>query len=173
MYKLASFFFLFLFLINNNLYANDKIVFININYIFTNSNAGKKLYQQIDQKNKQIQIEINKIKTELESEKKQILSQKNVLSVEEYNKKITNLENKITEMNTKIQKKQDDLNLFKNKVEKNFSKQLNMIIEEYSVQNSIDIIFKKENLLMAKKNLDITENIFNLFNEKIDIIKLD
>ena len=173
MYKLASFFFLFLFLINNNLYANDKIVFININYIFTNSNAGKKLYEQIDQKNKQIQIEINKIKTELESEKKQILSQKNVLSVEEYNKKITNLENKITEMNTKIQKKQDELNLFKNKVEKNFSKQLNMIIEEYSVQNSIDIIFKKENLLMAKKNLDITENIFNLFNEKIDIIKLD
>ena len=173
MYKLASFFFLFLFLINNNLYANDKIVFININYIFTNSNAGKKLYEQIDQKNKQIQIEINKIKTELESEKKQILSQKNVLSVEEYNKKITNLENKITEMNTKIQKKQDELNLFKNKVEKNFSKQLNIIIEEYSVQNSIDIIFKKENLLMAKKNLDITENIFNLFNEKIDIIELD
>ena len=173
MYKLASFFFLILFLINNNLYANDKIVFININYIFTNSNAGKKLYEQIDQKNKQIQIEINKINTELESEKKQILSQKNVLSVEEYNKKITNLENKIIEMNTKIQKKQDELNLFKNKVEKNFSKQLNMIIEEYSVQNSIDIIFKKENLLMAKKNLDITENIFNLFNEKVDIIKLD
>ena len=172
MYKLASFF-LFLFLINNNLYANDKIVFININYIFTNSNAGKKLYQQIDQKNKQIQIEINKIKTELESEKKQILSQKNVLSVEEYNKKITNLENKIIAMNTKVQKKKDELNLFKNKVEKNFSKQLNIIIEEYSVQNSIDIIFKKENLLMAKKNLDITENIFNLFNEKIDIIKLD
>jgi len=173
MYKLVIFFFLILFLINNNLYANDKIVFININYIFTNSNAGKKLYEQIDQKNKQIQIEINKTKTELESEKKQILSQKNVLSVEEYNKKITNLENKIIEMNTKIQKKQDELNLFKNKVEKNFSKQLNMIIEEYSVQNSIDIIFKKENLLMAKKNLDITENIFNLFNEKIDIIKLD
>jgi len=131
------------------------------------------LYEQIDQKNKQIQIEINKIKTELESEQKQIFSQKNVLSVEEYNKKITNLENKIIEMNTKIKKKQDELNLFKNKVEKNFSKQLNMIIEEYSVQNSIDIIFKKENLLMAKKNLDITENIFNLFNEKIDIIKLD
>ncbi len=131
------------------------------------------MYEQIDQKNKQIQIEINKIKTELESEQKQIFSQKNVLSVEEYNKKITNLENKIIEMNTKIKKKQDELNLFKNKVEKNFSKQLNMIIEEYSVQNSIDIIFKKENLLMAKKNLDITENIFNLFNEKIDIIKLD
>ena len=131
------------------------------------------MYEQIDQKNKQIQIEINKIKTELESEQKQIFSQKNVLSVEEYNKKITNLENKIIEMNTKIKKKQDELNLFKNKVEKNFSKQLNMIIEEYSVQNSIDIIFKKENLLMAKKNLDITENIFNLFNEKVDIIKLD
>ena len=64
MYKLVIFFFFFLFLINNNLYVNDKIVFININYIFTNSNAGKKLYEQIDQKNKQIQIEINKTKTE-------------------------------------------------------------------------------------------------------------
>ena len=173
MYKFVSFFLLILFLTTNNLYATGKVVFININYIFTNSNAGKKLFEQIEQKNKQIQIEINEIKTELETEKKQILSQKNVLAVDEYNKKIKNLENKIKEMNVKFKKKQDELNLFKNKVENNFSKELNKIIEEYSVENSIDIIFKKENLLMAKKNLDITEIIFNLFNEKIDIIKLD
>ena len=68
---------LILFLTTNNLYATGKVVFININYIFTNSNAGKKLFEQIEQKNKQIQIEINEIKTELETEKKQILSQKN------------------------------------------------------------------------------------------------
>ena len=173
MYKLISFFLLILFLTIGNLYANSNIVFININYIFTNSNAGKKLFEQIDQKDKQMQLEIKQIKIELETEKNNILSQKNVLAVDEYNRKIINLENKIKEMNIKVQKKKDELNLFKDKVEKNFSKQLNLIIEEYSVQNSIDIIFKKENLLMARKNLDITENIFNLFNEKINTIKLD
>ena len=173
MYKLFTFFLLFLFLSSSNLYANSKIVFININYIFTNSNAGKKLFEQIDQKDKQMKLEIKQIKTELETEKNKILSQKNVLAVDEYNKKIKNLEDKINEMNIKVLKKKDELNLFKNKVEKVFSKELNSIIEEYSVENSIDIIFKKENLLMAKKNLDITENIFNLFNEKISKINLD
>ena len=34
------------------------------------------------------------------------------------------------------------------------------------MENSIDIILNKENWPMAKKNLDITEQIFELFNKK-------
>ena len=49
-----------------------------------------------------------------------------------------------------------------------FFNRLNLIVENYSVNNSISIILRKENLLMAKKNLDITSDIFNLFNEKIE-----
>ena len=46
-------------------------------------------------------------------------------------------------------------------------------MEEYSSNNSINIILKRENLLMAKKDLDITQVIFKLFNEKITKIEIE
>ena len=65
------------------------------------------------------------------------------------------------------------MNLFKSKVENEFFNKLNSIIENYSTNNSISLILKRENLLMAKKNLDITKDIFDLFNEKINKITIN
>ena len=47
------FFFTFLFSFNIlNLNANDNIAFINLNYVFDNSNAGKKIINEIKEKQK-------------------------------------------------------------------------------------------------------------------------
>ena len=58
------------------------------------------------------------------------------------------------------------------KVETSFSKELNSIIEVYSTENSIDMIFEKSNLLMARKDLNITQKIINLFNENVKEINI-
>ena len=163
--------FFFLLVISNSL-AQEKVVFIDINFIFKNSNVGKELNEQIRKKDNQINLEINKFKNDIEVKKNEIISQKNVISVEEYNKKIENLETKIKEMNNLIAKKKNELNKFKNKVEASFSKELNSIIEIYSTENSIDMIFDKSNLLMARKDLNITQKIINLFNENVKEINI-
>ena len=167
------FFILIIFFCVKNTYAAEKIVFIDINFIFQNSNAGIKLQKEIEKKNTELQLEISKYKTEIENKRKKILAQKNVLSVEEYNKKVINLETKIKEMNSNISQKRNQLEKYKEKVENSFSENLNILIEEFSLQNSIDVILNKENLLMAKKKLDITEKIFNLFNERVKKININ
>ena len=157
----------------SNVFASDKIVFIDINYIFKNSNAGKDLHAQIKQRNEKLNQEINEFNIKIDDERNKILSQKNVLSIEEYNKKVSLLDKKIVELNSAVSSKQKELNLFKKKVENNFSRSLNILLEEYSSNNSINIILKRENLLMAKKDLDITQVIFKLFNEKITKIEIE
>ena len=69
--------------------------------------------------------------------------------------------------------KNNEFLLFKKKIETLFSKKLNSVIEEYSLENSINIILNKENLLMAKKNLDITQQVFSIFNESVNKIDLN
>jgi len=165
-------FILFFLLSINNSLADEKIVFIDINFIFKNSNVGKNLNEQIKKKDNQISLEIKKFKNDIEVEKNQIISQKNVISVEEYNNKINILETKIKEMNNLIAKKKIELDTFKNKIETSFSKELNSIIEIYSTENSIDMIFNKSNILMARKDLNITEKIINLFNENVKEINI-
>ena len=166
-------FFILIFFITNNVNALEKIVFIDLNYIFINSNAGKDLKLQIENKKKKLNEEMAIFQKNIDDEKKILISQKNVISQEEYKKKLNNLENEIKNINIKISKKNKELNLFKSKVENEFFNKLNSIIENYSTNNSISLILKRENLLMAKKNLDITKDIFDLFNEKINKITIN
>ena len=159
-------------LVTNYSLAQEKVVFIDINFIFQNSIVGKELNEQIAKKENEINLEIKKFKNDIEVEKNEITSQKNVISSEEYNKKIKILETKIKEMNNLISKKRNELNKFKKNVETSFSKELNFIVEKYSTENSIDMILDKSNLLMARKELNITQQVINLFNENVKEINI-
>ena len=173
MFRIISIILFYLLFVTGNCFSQEKIVFIDINYIFKNSIAGKDLNDQILKKDKELKLEVNKFRSEIEEERNKILSQKNVLSVEEYNKKVEILEEKIKVKNSELTLKNNEFLLFKKRIESSFSKQLNSIIEEFSVENSINLILNKENLLMAKKNLDITQQVFSIFNERINKINLN
>ena len=112
-------FFLYIFfclIFTNISHSKDKVVFIDINYIFKNSNIGKELNLKIFDEDENLKKEINNYRKKIEDEKNKILSQKNVLSVEDYNKKIGVLENDIKNINLEIKKKNDDFINFKKKI---------------------------------------------------------
>ena len=46
------FFIIILFFFNNNSYSQDKIAFIDLNYVYSNSKIGKKIIQEIENKKK-------------------------------------------------------------------------------------------------------------------------
>ena len=171
--KVFFFFFTFFLIFTTQLNASEKIVFIDINFIFNNSDAGKDLKKKISEKNDLINNEINKFKIDIENKKKKLLAQKNVMSVEEYNKKVNTLEKQIQEMNINITNKKKEFAIYQQQLENSFSKSLNKFIEQFSEKNSIDIILNKDNLLMAKKKLNITNQIFELFNTQVKTINLN
>ena len=172
MIRIISLSFILFFFFNSHTLSQDKIVFIDINFVFTNSIAGKDLNLQIEKKNNELNEKINNFKKDINTKKEKLISQKNVLSPEEYSKKIKELEIDIEIINSTISKNNQELSIFKKTIEKEFSKKLNIIIEEYSVKNSISIILKKQDLLMAKNDLDITKEILKIFNDKIKKINI-
>ena len=159
--------FFFNFFVLSNTYSQEKLAFIDINYIFNNSDAGKKINKEINKKNKKINSELIEYQKKIDTKKKTLLTQKNVLSEEEYKKKFVELEKNLNEYNSIIKKKNKDLNNFKTKVRIEFSKDLNKILEDYSKKNSISMILKKENILIGKTDLDATREVLNLFNDNI------
>ena len=170
--KILTIIFFFNFFFTSNIYSQEKLAFIDINYIFNNSDAGKKINKVINEKNKKINNEFNEYRKKIDSEKKTLLTQKNVLSEEEYKKKFVKLEKNLNEYNSIINKKNLDLNNFKTKVRVEFSKNLNNILEDYSKKNSISMILKKENILIGKTNLDVTQEVLDIFNDNIKKISV-
>ncbi len=157
---------------NNKLLAEEKIVFIDINYIFVNSSAGKKINQQIQEKRKKNNDTFNEFKKKVESDKKKLSTQKNVIAKDEYEKKIFELEKKIKDYNLDIRKKNDELLALRNKARLEFLKNLNVIVQKFSKDNSISMVLKKDNIFIGKTDLDMTSNILALFDKKIKKITI-
>ncbi len=160
-----SFFFLIILFFNSNLLAQDKIAFIDLNYVYANSNIGKKIIKETNAKRKAIQKEFKEFQNKLDEEKKKLLAQKNVLAEEDFKNKIQKLEENLIKYNKIIDKKNKDLIDFQNKSKKEFALSLNSTLEKYSKENSISMILRKENLLIGRNNLDVTKDILDLFNK--------
>ena len=153
------------FFLTKNVYPQDKIAFIDINYLFANSNIGKKINKEVSSKRNSLNKEFEEFKKKIDNEKKSLLKQKNVLAEDEYKKKYAKLEKNINEYNQIIAKKNKDLIDYQNKSKNEFTIKLGSTLESYSKENSISMIFRKENLLIGKNNLDITKEILELFNK--------
>ena len=68
--------FFLIFFTNNLSYANNEILFIDIDYIFTNSLAGKKANEEIKKKSKTINDEFKNYKKKTEEKKTNLFNQK-------------------------------------------------------------------------------------------------
>ena len=62
----------------------------------------------------------------------------------------------------------DKLNKIKIENTKEILKILNPIITKYVENNDISLVLKKTNIIVGKKDLDITEKIIKLLNGQID-----
>ena len=47
------------------------------------------------------------------------------------------------------------------------------ILEDYSKKNSISLIIQKKNLVMGKKEMEITKDVLKIVNDKVKKIKLN
>ena len=166
-------FFLFFFNVFNILQAADKIAYIDIDFLLNQSLAGKSITNKLETQYKK-DIEKFKItEKKLLDEEKKIISQKNIISQEEFKKKINKLKKEIKVFNEDRSSSLQLLNEIKKKSTSILIKAINPLIENYAKENSIDIIFPKSNILIAKSELEITDQILKLLNEKIKEIIIE
>ena len=170
--KLRNIFFLILLFFPNFLFAEEKIIFVDIDFIYTNTIAGKKINKQIQDKAKNIKNDVDDYNNKIKAEREKLINQKNVLAKEEFNKISLELNNKIKEYNNKISIMNKELLNLRNKGKIKFSEKLKDILKQYAENNSVELIINKKNILLGKNNLDATQDILKIFDKNIKEIKL-
>tara|TARA_B100000989_G_scaffold61216_1_gene42096 strand:+ start:480 stop:1004 length:525 start_codon:yes stop_codon:yes gene_type:complete len=153
--------------------ALSQIVYINMEKLFKESMVGISLNKQILEINNLNEKKINKLESEIKSEDENINSQKNILNDEELKKKISTLNLKIKEYQNLIKKNKDDLNKKRIEGTNIILNSLKPILSEYSEKNSISMVLQKQNVIIGKKELDITKDIILILNEKIKKIEIN
>ena len=153
--------------------ANENIRFININYIVKNSEAWKALNKIIENKSKKITSELNDLGKKIEEKKNKIISQKNILKKEEYAKLVKTYEDEVKKFNNIRIKKNDDFNKYRMNSQKKIIEALNPLITAFLKKESVQILLQKEQIIFGDKELDITQEILKIFNDKHKKIKFN
>jgi outer membrane protein len=148
--------FVSLFFFSSNLYAENKVAYINIDLILSKSNPSKSLFSQLELiEQKQIEkIKNNEIK--LKEEEKKIFATKNIISKDEFNKNVDTFQKKVDSHRKLKEKNIQNFKKKRNKEILRFFKLINPIIEKVMEKNSIAILLEKKNIFIAKSNYDIT-----------------
>ena len=163
----------FIFFSKVSISQENKTVYLDLNMIMANSNAGKSINLQLENNHKKNIANFQKLEEELKNEEAKIISQKTVISKEDFEKKIMNLRDKA---NKYRKERNDSINNLNNQRLDATQKMITLIrpiLSEYSDNNSISLIIQKRNIVIGKTSLDITDDILKIVDEKIEKISLE
>ena len=174
MFKLKNFYFILIFLtlLINPVNANDKVSYIDIDFLLSNSLAGKTLLNTLK---KEEQLKIDKFKSndlKFKKKEKQILAKKNLISKDDINKELKLLQIEFQKYRKEKIKEADELKIKRNKNIMNFLNIINPVIEKYMADNSIYMIIDKKNVFIASTEYDITNNLIDLIDNQIKTIEI-
>ena len=156
---------LIFFCFTSNVLAIEKIVYLDLDYILSNSNKGKEILLDLEKKNTE-NINILKSKEEiLKNEEEDLLKQKNIISTEVYNEKVKNLQNKIKIFRSEKNKLVKEYKKNRETKINDFIKIVDNILGEYVKTNSIDLVLNKKDIIMGKNSYNITGEILKKVDE--------
>ena len=137
-------------------YANNKVVFVDIDFLINNSTIGKKIIKKLENEDKKNIEILKKRETSLKNVEQEIKKKKNIISNEEFQKEINLLKTKISQFNSEKNLMVKNFKNLKNNELNNVLNEFNKIIQKYMTENSIDIVFDKKNIYIGKGSIDIT-----------------
>ncbi len=152
--------------------ANNNIAFVDMDKIINSTKAGSSILKQLNKINDKISKNFKKEQENIKKNENKLLSQKNILSKSDFDINYNKLRKEIEEYNKKRQKIINDFNKQKISNTNQFLLMINEIMAKYSDSNSISLIFQKKNLVIAKTELDITDEIIKIIDKNIKEFKI-
>ena len=134
--------------------ANEKIAFIDLNFIMNNSVAGTSINTFINNISKDKNKYFKVIENEIQKDENELISKKNIIEETIYKKKVNEIRIRINYNNLLLEK-------------------LNPIISNYVEQNSITVVLPKKMIIIGKKDLDITKQILEILDKSIKKINFN
>jgi|TARA_B100000787_G_C16183147_1_gene293055 outer membrane protein len=160
----VAFIFLSLF---NIVKADNNITFVDMDKIISTSQPGLLFLGQLRDLNDNNIKKFKKNEKSLKTREEKIIAQKNIISEAAFKKEIMTLRSDVQKYNNDKRKMIKDFNKIKVNNTNRLLQLINPILKNYSEDNSISLILQKKNLVIGKKELDITDKIILIINKNI------
>ena len=152
--------------------ANTTIAFIDMDKIILTSKPGSYIISQLQDINSINSKLLETNSKKLKERENKLISQKNILSEVDFQTKVNKLKQEIQKYNTNREKVNNDFKKLRIDSTNELLKLINPIIIDYSNDKSISVVLNKKNLVIGKKEFDITDKIIKVINIEIKKFKI-
>ena len=156
----------------NNVNAEQKIVFVDMDLVVSTSSAGLSILKQLKDLNDKNLSLLSKKEKDIKEKETKLISQKNIISEPEFINKVELLKKEINEHNQNRNKLITNFNRLKIENTNKLLKLINPILVKYSNDNEISFILQKKNLIIGKTEFDITDEILKIINNDVKEFKV-
>ena len=166
MKKLSYIVFIIFFVLIPNAYS--EIYFIDLDKIINQSDIGKIVNRNILEENEKSDLKFKEIRDNLKKKEDELIKQKNILNEQEFEKKLNILKKEVNDFNlsnkNRLENQRKNLVAYKTKL----LKSIEPILIEYMKENNINYILQKKNILIGRNDLNKTNEIIKIVNQKVD-----
>lgn len=150
----------------------SNIAVVDIDKLVNESKAGRSVAKQVQDKQAAFQKEFSAKEKELLEAQKTLLEQRQSLSAEDFAKKRKEFEEKLMETRKLFQKRRTDLDRALGEALMQLRKNVVEVTAAVAAKHDYDVVLTRDSVVIAEKALDITDQVLNDLNAKIDNIKL-
>ena len=162
----------FIFGINNS-FAENKVVYIDMNKILNASKVGIFVEKELTKIHEAKLDNFKKMEEALKKDEIDLISKRNIMAREEFDKKVKLLNEEAQNYQNERRKWFDEITVKRNKARAEVLESLDPIITEYFEQNQISLILYKRNIAVGISELDATDTIIGELDKKLPSIKLN
>jgi len=172
MKKLISSIFVIFLLFTNQAFSEQKIAFIDMDKVISTSKSGSSILKQLTDINKKNLKFLNDEEKKFKEKETKLISQKNIISETDFKNKVNELKSEIKSYKQNRSKMLADFNKLKIDNTNNLLKLINPILVKFSNDKEIAIILQKKDLVVAKTQLDITDEVIKSINSEVKEFKI-
>ena len=153
-------------------FSEQKIAIIDMDKVISTSKSGVSILKQLTDLNNKNLIFLKKEEKKFKEKEIKLISQKNIISETDFQNKVNELKSEIKNYNQNRNKMIKDFNKLKVDNTNNLLKLINPILVKFSNDKEIAIILQKKDLVVAKTQLDITDEVIKIVNLEVKEFKI-
>lgn len=153
-------------------YAQHKIAVVDVQKVLNDSKAAKSVQEQLRKKREMYQDELAAKEKELKALQDSVVAAEGS-SKEEIQKKRVEFEKKLITMRNLVKQRRGALELAASKALEDIRNEVVKVVAELAQENSYTIVITRQNVILAEKELEITDEVMKRLNKKVKTIKLE
>ena len=162
----------FVLICTNVIADNSQIRFINLKVVLNESKAGKGAQDFLKETAEKNVTQFKKDEDSLKKKEADLIAKKNVLSKEEYKKMADALRKEVQNYQRNRDEKLRTLSKHRSEARAKLIDAIKPILENYTKENNISIVFNSKDVLYANPELDVTKKVIEILNKKLPSLNL-